>query len=265
MFVHGTKLTKRKVGWVADFCPIFRIPQSFKLTRIGLVSHIYFLSIGSGKLIRHEIECSVCGLLLISDPLRDENPERQRPDDVSVLAEKTFPGLAKAYAERLQEEYALRTNPQALGVDRRNELLLDPFALLDPLVEERSNGSSGTQLDRQSGLGCLATLLVPVGMVAVSLIFKIDPGGSGGNKVLAVGAALFVVGVLYTFIQLALGTRRYVRKQIIPMLARALAPLSPTREELQHCINRCKSIGMSIGKAVRVEHLLTALGNVRRL
>jgi len=38
--VWGKKIVYRKLGFVADFCPICRGPRAFELKRVGSASHL---------------------------------------------------------------------------------------------------------------------------------------------------------------------------------------------------------------------------------
>lgn len=253
MIVHGTKRVERRIGYVADFCPVCRCPQAMRLLRIGLASHIYFISIGGGKLVAHLAECLSCGVQTVTDPLRYASVEKRPAADLERLIESTFPNLRTAYAERLALEEDIRKNPHALPADVRMEFVVEPFRLLNPMAEQRFQNS--TQMDKQSGIGCLATILIPVLLVwAAHLIGK-------GDSDMALYVALGAGGVifLYTMVQLHLAPGRYVRGKMIPILAKALRPLEPSKEELADCLSRCKTAGMKVGGHVKLDTLIPEL------
>jgi hypothetical protein len=59
----------------------------------------------------------------------------------------------------------------------------------------------------------------------------------------------------YLHIQLYLSPRRFVRRKIIPVIASSLEPMQPSQDEIADCLERCKSLGMRMGKIVKPEHL----------
>jgi len=135
-----------------------------------MAGHIYYLSFGEGKLAGYLIRCTDCGLNLGVDPTRYATAEKGRVNDVEVLIQKTFPGLKIAYADRLRLEEQLKRTPAAVTPEQRQTFLMEPFGLVNHQVEARYANSS--QFDKLSGLGCLGTLLVGVGLFFVSLAFK---------------------------------------------------------------------------------------------
>ncbi len=88
-----------------------------------------------------------------------------------------------------------------------------------------------TQLDKPAGLGCLGTLLLsPLLFYGATLL----PMPMPTQEQALLGAAILCgLGIVYTFVQIGLAPRRWLRARIVPLLARALEPLRPTREELQ--------------------------------
>lgn len=251
--VWGSKRTVRKLGYVADFCPVCREPRSFQLSRVGSASHIYYISFGAGKLTGHIIECTDCGQALSTDPLRYPVYQKKPSADLEALIQETYPNLRSDYAARLATEAQVRRSPGAIPREQRAELILEPFALLNPVVEQRF--TQDTQMDKQSGIGCLGTLLV----LAVALTVGLNVREPLQSKVIAIGSVLFCIGVVYTFVQLGLGGRRFLRTKIVPKIARTLDPLEPTQEEITDCIHRCKAAGMKIGQKLKPEVLWAEL------
>ena len=130
---------------------------------------------------------------------------------------------------------------------------MEPFALLNPAVEERF--ASSTQMDKQSGLGCLGTLVVGGGLFFGAMAFR----GPSQDRILVAAAVLFGIGTIYTFVQMHLGPKRFFRAQLLPPLIKSLKPLEPTREDLAACLERCRSLGLKIGKVVKVDEIWVPL------
>ena len=167
--VWGTKRVERKLGMVADFCPICREVRAFQLIRVGLASHVYYVSFGEGKLAGHVIRCHECGVRLKADHARYATTEKDSRVDLEVLVRDTFPKLREVCAARLEMETRIRQTPFSLSADERKYFLMEPFALLNPVVEQRFANS--TEMDRQSGLGCLGTVVVGGGLFFTSLAY----------------------------------------------------------------------------------------------
>lgn len=251
--VWGTKRTERKQGMVADFCPICREARAFQLIRVGLASHIYYLSFGEGKLAGYIIRCSECGVGLGTQATRYANVEKDPRVSLEVLIRDTFPKLREVYAERLELEGRIRRTRSALSGDDYRRFLMEPFGLLNPLVEQRFANS--TQIDRPAGIGCLGTLLIGAAIFFGSMKFS----GPTQDKMLLAALIAVVMGCIYTLIQMHLGTGRFYRAKILPPLVKALKPLEPTKDDLADCIGRCQSMGLRIGKVAKTEEIWLGL------
>ncbi len=244
--VAGMKQVEQVRGMVADFCPICREVRAYQLIRIGLVSHVYHVSSGAGTLAGYVICCNECGLRLKTDSDRYAATEKDSRVGLEVLVRDTFPKLREVYAARLDQESRIKQTPRSLSADERNYFLMEPFALLNPLVEQRFANS--TKMDTQSGLGCLGTLLVVAGFMFASWAF---PGRI--QEILLSSAVLLGIGTVYTVIQLYLGPGRFFTAQVLPSLVKALKPLKPTREDIAACIDGCKSQRLKIGKVAKLD------------
>ena len=258
IFIWGKKRVERKQGRVADFCPVCREIRSFELVRVGFAGHIYYVSFGEGELAGYVITCDDCHLALGTKPTRYDSTHKGRPGDLEALIQLTFPTLRSAMARRLALEEQLKRTRTAIPEEDRREFLIEPFSLLNHQVESRFANSS--EFDKQSGLGCLGTLLLGGGVLIVSTQFR---GPMQDNFLIAAGI-LFGLGTIYTFVQLHLAPRRFVRNRVLPALARALEPLEPTRVEVQECLDRCKSTGMKIGSTLKLIHIWNELQKPRR-
>jgi hypothetical protein len=251
--VWGKKRVERKQGMVADFCPICREVRAFQLIRVGLAGHIYYVSFGEGKLAGHIIRCNECGVQLAVDPTRYATTARDSRVGLEALIRDTFPKLREVCAARLEQETRIKRTRSALSADEHKQLLMEAFALLNPMVEQRF--ASSTQMDKQSGIGCLGTLLVGAGLFFGSLAFQ----GPTQDRILIWAAILFGIGTIYTFVQMHFGPRRFFRAQVLPSLVKSLKPLKPTREDISACIDRCKILGLKIGIVTKLDEVWAPL------
>ena len=252
--VWGKKRTEKRLGYVAEFCPICRTIQPFSFTRIGLVSHIYYVGIGKNRLVEHAGRCERCHTSRAVNAERYAN-KASSVRSVDILAEATFPNIRETYAERLKLEGQLASAPGSLRPEVRPALLLEPFRYLARNVEEICGGD--TKFDRQSGFGCVGTI------VAVAALFflgqVIYEGKESPDWLLWGLLGLLGAGSVYTLVQLGLGPRRQLRRQVWPALARALKPLDPTEQELGNCLKQMTEMDLRIGKKITAAQLRAAI------
>jgi len=252
--VWGKKRVERKLGRVADFCPICRDVRAFQLIRVGLAGHIYYVSFGEGKLAGHLIRCEQCGVELGVDAnAHYTHFEQDRRVELEALIRNTFPNLREAYATRLEIEARIKRTRSAFSGDDYKRYLMEPFALLNPQIERRYANS--TQMDKESGIGCLATILIGALLFFGSMRFN----GPTQDKIL-LSALLFVgLGTTYTFIQMHLGPGGFFRAKLLVPLVQCLKPVQPTRDDLADCFERCKTLGLRIGKVAKQEEVWSRL------
>lgn len=248
--VWGTRRTERTLGYVADFCTGCRDIRAFKLVRVGMVSHLYYVSFGAGKHVGHLMRCEECRIDFPADATRYASIEKHRPAEITELVRATFPALRTTCATQLALVAEIDKAPHALPPAQRQTLLIEPFQILHGAVEARY--ANGTAMDKPAGLGFVATLLAIVGIVGGAIYFK----GTLSDGALMASAAVFCIGGLYTFIQIGLAPGRYLRLQIIPKLARSLIPLRPDESELTACLKKCRDIGWKIGKKIKPRQIL---------
>ena len=249
--VWGKKRVERKLGSVADFCPICREIRSFQMIRVGVASHVYYVSMGEGELAGFQATCDTCGVALKVEPTRYlvTKKDQRFAADVDSLVQETFPRLREVYANRLELESRLKRSRSTVSADEHRELLIEPFGLFNPIVAARFANS--TEMDKRSGLGCLGTLLISGAVFFGSMSFH----GPTQDRILIAALVLFGMGTAYTLFQMHLGPKRFFRTKILRSLVKALAPLEPTREEIDGCIQRCKNLGMQIGTVAKTEDI----------
>lgn len=257
VFIWGSKRVESNKGWVADFCPLCRTLRPFQLKRVGMASHVYYVSFGEGKLLGYTAQCGECGLRFTAEPSRYAGAEKKRNNDLESLVGRTFPAWRAAYAGRLALEEQLRNAPTRLPPEQRKTLLMEPFALLNQVAEDCYTGQ--LKFDRQSSLGCFGTILLSAGLFIYGARAL---QGVRQDNVLVAALILAGLGALYTLVQLFLARRRIAERRIIPSLARALGPLKPTLHELEECLDRCQAVGMRIGKVIQPDLLSTEIQNL---
>ena len=251
--IWGTKRTLTRLGYVADFCPICRQTRPFSVSRVGSAGHIYYISLGEGELVGYSSECQTCRLNLSANPNLYQTVSKSLPPDLTSLIQGTFPNLNQHHQNRLEVEEQIKRNPRSLSADTRNALIEEPFHLLSPLVEARLSGQ--TRIDRESGFGCLFTIVM---FVMLCMLVSSIPDWLSG-----LGLLVILGGVVYTIIQLVLSNQRYLQRDVVPLLANCLRPLSPSLDELQACLNKLAILKQRLGRRLKAQQLLAAIQHSR--
>lgn len=252
MIVWGTKTVFRKLGFVADFCPICRQVTAFRIRRIGSAGHIYFVALGQGQLCGYELTCESCRHASLYSPQSSFRPCRQFLSMDQLIAESN-PSLPEEMAGRMRLEEEIRSNPSGIPADVREELIAEPFMKVSPLVEERF--SSVGKVDGRLGL----TLLMAV--AGVGLAALIATAEAPDHAGLVTGVAAGVAVVLVSWVAMGAG-RRFFQRSIIPLLQRSLQPLSPSSEEITAVLDQLRQQGHKIGARMKPEWLVTALAEI---
>ena len=247
LIVWGTKKVETNLGYVADFCPICRGIQAFRLTRIGKAGHVYGLHLGNGELVGHNRQCMNCGSLFGADPNDYAEPERRRGKmSMEELIASTYPNIRTRYARRLEIEACVAKSPEKLGAQIRRDLLLEPFQLLDHRVHGRF---STMNVDFAMVAAMLMGFLIVPVFISDYLSYKFHVIDENEGTLIIVS---IVAALIATF---PLGRRAgkiFMRKKIYPVIADTLAPLHPTESEIEAVISHLKSSGTTMGKRVNV-------------
>ncbi len=254
MFVFwGRKLVYRKHGYVADFCPICREPRTFELQRVGSAGHVYNISFGEGRLVGYQRKCETCHTPVKSE-LSTYASVSPQSAALPELTAQTYPNLKSVWRERLALEERVRTALPSLQPEERDALIRDSFVALSTKVEQYFVSSRINWRDILAILGAFA--LAIVGSVTVGMIVP---------NALNYGIYFFIaVGVLIVVRQIKATGRRYMVKQIVPVLTKALAPLQPTREEIESVMRELKQAQLRIARKLPVDALFASLDRLKR-
>ena len=68
-----------------------------------------------------------------------------------------------------------------------------------------------------------------------------------------------VIGIILIGWQISLSNRRFIRRNIIPILARTLKPLDPSKEEVEAALAELTKLRHKIGRKLSSGDLMTAL------
>ena len=247
--VWGKKAVYRKLGHVADFCPFCREPKAFRLRRIGLAGHLYYISLTQGELVGYERTCHDCGTALDIEGGHYHAVSKQAlplPD----LIHETFPWLNHTFGDRLALEEQIRRDPMALSPEQRQALIRQPFFLLSPKVEAHS---AKGHIDSGLGLALAATLVAV--LFGPPLVHALLPAVELAELLLG----FLGIGLALVVWQIIASRPRYVRRTILPPLTRALRPLQPTRAELEAVVSEMNGLKHKMAKRIKVAEIQSLL------
>lgn len=251
MFLHfRKKRVEKRLGFVTDFCPICRDVRAFRLIQVRVAMSFNEVPLEKGALAGHQIECVDCQIRMAASPERYRAVEKEYPLGLDWLVERTFPDLRAQYSGRLKLENDLRKGRPTLLPEQREKLLLEPFLILSPMVDERF--ADPTRMDLQSSLGCGLTVLLGGGLFFYSAKYL---RGRAQDHALLVWAIVLGLGIFYSLLQLHLAPSRFVKRKIGLMTARALKPFDPSRKEIESCLQKCRDKKLRIGKKLKAERL----------
>lgn len=232
------------IGYVADFCPMCRVPQAFTLLSIddpgGPAPRA-----GASRYWR---KCEGCGVELEATHSAYASVSAERAS-VQELTARTFPRLMEACRPAMESDERARRSPMSLTAPERRALVLRPMLLLAPMVEHRF---ASVRIDREL---VYAALAIVVGIVAASYgLRRLAPSWLN----LALFAILFLGIGLFVW-QLLASRRRYMRREILPRLAASLRPLSPTHAEINVAIDELRRSHRLVGSKLDAKQLRSAL------
>lgn len=252
--VWGQKKTQKRLGFVADLCPVCRDVRRFRVIRIGVTTHVYFLSVGSGRLATHEAECQSCGLRMEITPDVYRQVVKTPPETIEELVRISFPDLVDARAARLEHEARLRAGePLAPGV--RHRLIRESLGIFSSLAEERLSGSA--RLDGRSAWSLAATVAIPVALLVAGE--SVASRATYVHRIAPLAGLLFLTGFLLTLAFLATGASRWVRGPLLRRLANHLRPLAPTEEELDEHLTALRGMGLKLARKIGAARLVEAI------
>jgi hypothetical protein len=247
--VWGKKVVYRKLGHVADFCPICREVRAFEVRRVGVAGHVYYISFGDGELAGHDRTCRSCGIILKADLGSYASLSPTDAGPLEALIGQTFPNLREAAGDRLAIEEQVQQSPDSFSPDERRALLREPFLLLSPKVDQRF---AAVHIDKEIGLALAAVL----GLCILGPLLAAQLRSGAGFDAFLIALALGAVLVVWMGVGAG---RRYLARQVIPALATALRPLRPQEQELQQVLGELKSHKLKIGRKLRLADLQAQL------
>lgn len=248
--IWGRKITRKRIGYVVDFCSICRSLQTFELQAVHSSGHVYYISLGGGALVGYERKCVDCGAAYKAETTTYASLEKRRLS-FDELKRLTLPTVSAATQARLDLEGRIRSGRSQLTPQQRYTLVREPFLILSPKVERRF---ANTHIDAPTGLAMIG---------AVALTFAggwvgehVFPDSAG--MVLLIAAGIGAALVVWQFVE---SGSRFMRREIIPALAKALDPLQPTLDEIERVLAELQQAKQKIGRKLKASRLLESLSS----
>ena len=249
--VWETDIKRRRIGRVADFCPVCRKLRVQEMLRIGAAGHLYYIWFGKGKLVGHELICSTCHVTRETDIDQCESVSFDPDPDLAQLERETFPTWREVWMPR--RERARQLEAGRLSPDERQRLIQDLFFLLDDALERQYEVRPFSPRGKKVATATVAYFLL---FVAASFLLNgFLRGGDSGDLTLLVLAPL-ISGFFATLYFMCTRHSWYMRHRLRPQVARALRPLQPTHEELGVALEEMKRLSLRIGKKLKAGKIL---------
>jgi len=246
--VSANVIKTRPIGMTSDYCPVCRAERRFRLALAQ--NHLYVMLVdrGSRGADHHELTCTACGC-------RVERPADERP-----VAHIPSPAAAANH------------EPETLPIVRTR---IDDCVAMDAArKEDRLKPEQREELIRHA-MYCFARLydeqpferLSPVWKLLI-LLACLALAGGGFWLTSETGSALWLggAGVLIALVLVALvlwAKRTSPRHRVREWLARALAPLDPTREEIRRIRAELQKSRINAGYTIRSDRVLAKVRKIR--
>jgi len=250
--IWGTRHVRQHRGYVADFCAICRRIERFHVSDIRVAHHFFFIPFAKSETTSQMRTCTACGQQAFPEPGTYDAFVADAQADIDTLVRETNPTLLEELTDRLVLEEKAKQSLAGLSPDERTTLLTEPFVALSEQVGRRFARG-----------GCSNILGVPMMLVSLFLfclwiVYSDEPGAGTQTLAWVAGVVSWILfpASLYFF---ATSSRRYMKGRIVPLLAKALAPLKPTEAELAKVIETLEADGYKIGWKLKATWIAEAL------
>jgi hypothetical protein len=249
LIIFGTRVTKKPLGHVAEYCRFCHAIQPCMVTAIRSHTHLYYIPISRQTVQGHLVECVECRRMLGTGVSSYAGFEAKRLD-VETLIETTNPKVEQAMLEQLEleERVASGTGTPA----DRYRLLLQPFLDIAPEFEARC---AQVHVDWRSGMLIALWIVLPWWLVIAGI----------GSSSAMLYSGLALAGVLGVAVLWSLATdpRRFLERRHRRFIGESLVEIEPTVEELTQVLASLRGQGLKLGKRVKPAWVLDAIREVR--
>lgn len=248
LFVWGKKPVYTHAGYVADFCPVCRAARAFSVQRIGSAWHLYYITVSKGELAGYQRTCCDCGMVL---PMEVGHYTHLSPEQLPLLQleQATNPHLSIRHADALSAAARLREAPLLLDEAERRRQIDAALRLQADALDEYE---AATRLDREVWWSIGAAFA----FCAVVLMALRQQAPQNMDTGFVIAFFLSLGGVAWQLSQMG---ERFLQRELLPKLARALAPLQPRQAELDEALGRMAAQGRKLAQRIDSTRLMQAL------
>ena len=239
LLIWGSRETRRKLGFVAERCPRCSTVRTVRIDRIGLTSHVFFVSFTAGPLIGFRGECQTCSGTFEVCPLDYAAFDKNKKATPESLIATTNPAL-------LEQSKSARTD--------RDRALQIRAPLLRFEVSLRDRYLRGRRLDLITGLAFTGSIAIPIaiGWAARSLGLTEELQTAVGWTALAV----FLLGIVFSLVLLHGEPKRFFNRKLRPEIVTALRVLHLEKTELESCVSSLRKYGYRISRFISADSLV---------
>ena len=247
-----TKPTATRVGFVADYCPVCIAVRRFALLSYGQTKAERFSISGQKPNALHIKCCTECGVEMVADLVRYARAAKKNAS-LQELIETTQDEVRLAFASQLEEGARLRSGQLVLDARQKADRMLEVLQAFNHLVVR--GYADWSEFDRYSSTGCLGT----VALFVYLFLTGMRTGHESAETWLQSAFIVLAVGFVIT-LGLAFGRPgRYLRAAVLPGVAKGFKVLSAADDEVKAALERAKSLGLKIGKKVKLPSLLKVM------
>lgn len=225
MFViFGEREARKRLGYVAEYCPLCRDIHIATITEIRKVTHLYYIPLGKGKVHLVERRCESCDDVAAVERERYIGFEQRGGATVAELIERTNPAVEQEMIELLEIEERVAAGEAT--ADERFTLLCQPFLAIEPSMQKRT---ASVHFDAKSWFWLFMTFAAPWSLILLGMKLR----GSLAGEVYLWSGILFalVSGVVFLWM-LATDAKRFVQRRHGKFLVESLVYLRPSTAEI---------------------------------
>ncbi len=252
LIIWGTRQSRSRLGYAADFCPICRNVQQFQVSRHSIYNHFWYIPISRRQTISFPAKCRQCQVERPVDAVQYAGFSRSPFSDTEIAIAETNPDIHRRFASRIELEQRVRSN--SINENERQSLIQEPFSDISKMIEKRY--ANETPFDRRTLYAGLLTIVVPHLLIIAGSL-----SGVSALFDVAFFTALIIglVGMLVTVCSLVTVHSRFNNRVIYPALAGCLKTLRPTEDMLEQVLRRYKTARLKIGRKIKASRIMQAI------
>lgn len=256
LIVHGKRQVTERAGYVAEFCPVCRGIVPLEVIQLKDGHHVYFIPVSDGEVVGYMGRCTVCGLRRPVNPAAYRSVQEARPGRIVELIAGTFPDIKKRYLLQLSLGARLKSTPGTLPLtsSEREMALTETFDLMAGYADGLLRTAS--TFDGAAKLAASVTLMVWLLVLSVGIRVGSE---RAINSMLPATGIILLAGLGLTIFQMMKARKRVVVAEVLPLLARALKPLSPPEAELTVWLKGRGSNKARLGRYLEATQLRAAI------